>query len=124
MEYSPNVLQRFQNPVHAGRIDGADVATGRAGRRRSGSEVVFYLRLAGDCITEVRFEAYGCPHTIAVADYLAEYITGMGVAGLERIDPHAIASKLELPDEKIGQVLIVEDALRAALDKHRQTTHQ
>ena len=124
MEYSPEVLRRFQNPAHAGRIDGEDVVTGRAGRRRSGSDVVFYLRLAGDQISDARFEAYGCPHTIAAADYVAEGVVGKRTADAIQIDPHGIVRQLALPNDKIGQVLIVEDALRAALEKQTQTTQR
>lgn len=109
------MLRRFREPAFAGRIEASGATVGRAGSRRTGSEVVFYLRIADGQITEARFEAFGCPHTIAAADYVAENITGQALAGL-RIDPHAIATTLGLPPEKLGQVLIVEDALRTALE--------
>ncbi len=73
MEYGKAVLARFRDPQHAGRPDlpAEAMASGRAGKRRSGSDVVIYLHIVGDEISDARFEAYGCPRTIAAADYMS-----------------------------------------------------
>ena len=117
MEYDKAVLSRFRHPQHAGRPDlpaGALVG-GRAGKRRTGADVVIYLHIIGDEISDARFEAYGCPHTIAAADYMAGRMIGRPVSAALDETAQQVADELGLPAEKLGQVLIVEDAIRAAL---------
>jgi cysteine desulfurase len=91
-----------------------DVRQGRAGRPADGTWVCFELLIAGGIVKSARFSAYGCPHTVAVAGWLCEVIEGL------RIDaptgtPTDWAQRFEVPTEKLGRLLIVEDALRAAL---------
>ena len=117
MEYGKAVLARFRNPQHAGRPDlpAEAMASGRAGKRRNGSDVVIYLHIVDKEISDARFDAYGCPHTIAAADYMAERMTGRAVGDALAETPQQVADELGLPAEKLGQVLIVEDAIKAAL---------
>jgi NifU-like protein involved in Fe-S cluster formation len=117
VEYSKAVLSRFRHPHHAGRPDlPADkLVSGRAGKRRTGSDVVFYLQIIANEIRDARFEAYGCPHTIAVADYMAGQLIGRPADQAMQETPQQVADQLDLPAEKLGQALIVEDAIIAAL---------
>ena len=117
MEYSKVVLARFWNPQHAGRPDwpAEAMVSGRAGKRRTGSDVVIYLHIVDNEIRDARFEAYGCPHTIAAVDYMAGQIIGRSVGDALAETPQQVADELGLPPEKLGQVLIVEDAINAAL---------
>lgn len=117
MEYSKAVLSRFRHPQHAGRpeLPADQWVSGRAGKRRTGSEVVFYLRIIAGQIHDALFEAYGCPHTIAAAEYMAERIIGRPVDQAMQETPQQLADELGLPAEKLGRALIVEDAINAAL---------
>ncbi|MCH8958286.1 MAG: iron-sulfur cluster assembly scaffold protein [Proteobacteria bacterium] len=117
MEYSKAVLSRFRRPRHAGRprLPANRLAIGRAGKRRTGSDVVFYLEIIASRIHDARFKAYGCPHTIAVAEYMAERLIGRPVDDAVQETPQQLADELGLPAEKLGQALIVEDAIAAAL---------
>jgi cysteine desulfurase len=99
----------------------AGVRQGRAGRRVDGIDVFFELELSlpaekpATIVKSARFTAYGCPHTLAVAAWLCEVLEGARLdAGLPGT-PADWAAKFEVPPEKLGRLLTVEDALRAAL---------
>jgi hypothetical protein len=97
-----------------------DVRRGRAGRRTDGTEVCFELRIARGTVKSARFSAYGCPHTVAVCAWLCEVLEGAPLAAGAPGDPASWADKFAVPAEKLGRLLIVEDALRAALGYARQ----
>jgi cysteine desulfurase len=92
-----------------------DVRHGRAGRQSDGTLVHFELRIAGGIVKSARFSAYGCPHTVAVAGWLCEVLEGSRFEAGPAGTPTDWAEKFEVPAEKLGRLLIVEDALRAAL---------
>jgi cysteine desulfurase len=98
-----------------------DVRQGRAGRSLDGTEVLFELRLgpgenAGRIVKSARFTVYGCPHTVAVTAWLCDVLEGRTLeAGLPG-SPAEWAATFEVPAEKLGRLLIVEDALRLALE--------
>jgi cysteine desulfurase len=109
-------------PRFPGRAAPAGVRQGRAGRRAEGTEVLFELELSdsGDgndrFVRSARFSAYGCPHTLAVTAWLCEVLEGARIdAGLPGA-PADWAARFDVPTEKLGRLLIVEDALRAALN--------
>ncbi len=114
VDYSPLVASHFANPVGTGGWpEGA--AVGEAGSEELGTRVRFALLVGGGAVTEARFQAFGCPHTIAAASWLAEHLKGQP---LDRAPPMPILELgrlLEVPTEKLGRLLVVEDALRAAL---------
>lgn len=91
-----------------------DVRQGRAGRQADGTQVFFELRIADGIVKSARFSAYGCPHTVAVAGWLCEVIEGSRLDAVPPGTPTDWAGKFEVPAEKLGRLLIVEDALRAS----------
>ncbi len=115
--YGPLVRRLFADPPGAGRLEGPDVRHGRAGDRvRDGAEVAFSLRVRDGVVAEARFQAFGCPHTIAAAALVAAGLPGEALAAVD-CDPHALARRLDVPAEKLGRLLIVEDALAACLGR-------
>jgi cysteine desulfurase len=93
----------------------AGVRHGRAGRRPEGTEVLFELEISGEFVKSARFSAYGCPHTLAVAAWICEVVEGARIDAGVPETPADWARRFEVPAEKLGRLLIVEDALRAAL---------
>ncbi|HEU5136705.1 MAG TPA: aminotransferase class V-fold PLP-dependent enzyme [Steroidobacteraceae bacterium] len=92
-----------------------DLRHGRAGRQADGTAVFFELQIADGTVKSARFTAYGCPHTVAVVGWLCEVMEGRSLdAGIPG-SPASWAQEFEVPAEKLGRLLIVEDALRAAL---------
>jgi cysteine desulfurase len=98
----------FPEPPAAGWVQG------RAGSRREHAQVVFEVRPAADgTVSEARVRAYGCPHTLAVACALAQRLPGRRLAALAPGTPLEWAGEFAVPVERLGRLLIIEDALQA-----------
>jgi cysteine desulfurase len=100
--------------VDAGPADAA-IVTGEAGGRGQETWVRFHLLTAGDTVKEARFQALACPHTTEVAAWLCEQLRGRTRQALIPGSPRAWARARGVPAEKLGRLLVVEDALRACL---------
>ena len=108
------VRRLFSALRHAGEPAGTGrVVFGEAGREQRGTRVRFMLQLSGECVLQVRYRAYGCPYTLAACEWLATRLesTGRGSLGA----PADWAQQLQIPQERLGRLLVVEDALIAAL---------
>ena len=114
MKYSRIVADYFARPINAGTLSGdaEGVVSGGAGDRAHGAEVVFHLRVKDREIAEISFQAFGCPHTIAACSLATERLTGQPVDALVELTASSLASALTAPVEKMGRMLLLEDALR------------
>jgi len=114
--YSPLVRELFRNPRSAGVLAPApDVIAGEAGNIQTGAWVRFSVRVRDGLVTDARFKAYGCPHTLAAAAWVAEHLVGRRLDDAFPEGAAGLAQVLEAPAEKLGRLLIVEDALRDCL---------
>jgi len=117
---SPLTRRYFRAPARVPQFPAealpADVRQGRAGRVPDGTQVLFELKIADGIVKSARFSAYGCPHTVAVVSWVCEVLEGSrpdaGLLGT----PADWARKFDVPAEKLGRLLIVEDALLAAFN--------
>jgi NifU-like protein involved in Fe-S cluster formation len=118
MDYSSEVRRRSDAPARAGDIslDGGEVVEGVAEDRSLSVWVRFQIQLQAAVIERARFRCFGCPHTVAAADLLAETIEGQTVSELESLDIEELAAALDVPREKFGKLLRVEDALIKCLE--------
>ena len=118
MEYSSEVEQRLRSPNRAGlaRESGSGFVTGEAEDRSLNVWIRFQVRLDAGAINSVRFEAYGCPHFIAVADWHAERLEGCPSGTLADVDTQGARDALGVPTEKLGKLLVIEDALAACAE--------
>ena len=91
--------------------DSGRVVSGEAGTERLGTHVRFHLKVAGGRVEEARFQAYGCPHTLAIASWLTERLPGRDRESLIPGRPEEWLAVFAAPVEKLGRLLIVEDAL-------------
>jgi hypothetical protein len=69
----------------------------------------------GGTIRSVRFLAFGCPHVIAAAQWLAERAVGLPARAQLPESVQSLRRRFEVPIEKLGRLLVVEDAWVAAL---------
>jgi hypothetical protein len=81
----------------------------------AGTWVVVTACIRGDRVHELQAWVYGCPHTMAACDHVLQQLTGGTAAGLATLDPLALAAALDIPVEKTGRLLIIQDALRNCL---------
>ncbi|MGH8261779.1 MAG: aminotransferase class V-fold PLP-dependent enzyme, partial [Steroidobacteraceae bacterium] len=95
---------------------GTRVLRGEAGGPDEEVWVRFHVAVDGDDIVkDARFEALGCPHTLAVASWIASRLPGHARAEGVLGGPQAWAAALDVPIEKLGRLLAIEDALTACL---------
>jgi NifU-like protein involved in Fe-S cluster formation len=112
--YNPLVLDHFERPRNGGRFEaGEGVIEGRAGRPDQGVAFVLSARIAEGRIQALRFEAYGCPHCVAAGSWLTERLVGATRAELAAWRWREAAELLDVPTEKRGRLLILEDSVRA-----------
>lgn len=115
MRYSELTRRHFESASRAGVLTGPGVARGEAGSRTQGTWVQFDVQIEQGIIRAVRFLAFACPHVIAVADWLAEHSVGRAADARLPESVQSLRERFEMPLEKLGRLLIVEDAWRAAL---------
>ncbi len=117
LDYSPEVQHRFETAPRHGRVLAAqsERRTGGAGEIARGVRVEFEMRVRAGRVAECRFRAYGCPHVIAAASWVAEQAEGRAVDEVEWLEPRRLAALLEAPAHKLGSLLVVEDAYRACV---------
>ena len=102
---------RALSPASEAPSASAAQAVGEAGRAGEEVWVRFKLQVADGVVKSALFKAYGCPHTLAVAAWVAERLRGRGRAHLAPGTPAEWAEALAVPVEKLGRLLVVEDAL-------------
>ena len=115
MEYSPEVKRRLRSPERVGfaRKSASPLVTGDAEDRSLNVWVRYQIRVRDGAIDAVRFEAYGCPHFIAAADWHAEQLEGRPSDSLAEPDTRGAREALDVPIEKLGKLLVIENALAA-----------
>jgi cysteine desulfurase len=113
---SPEVRQLFTDLPGAGTLAGVQgVVHGEAGSVDQDAWVRFHLQIADGVVKDARFQAYGCPHTLAVAAWLTQKLPGRPVSAVAPSGPSDWARALAVPVEKLGRLLIVEDALHTCV---------
>jgi hypothetical protein len=119
MNYNELTRRYFDEAPCAGTFDEPGRFRGAAGDRAQGAWVQFDVRaIAGSTpavIEAVRFQAFGCPHLIAVAAWLAEHAPRLPVDARLPQSVRELRERFAVPVEKTGRLLLVEDAWIAAM---------
>jgi NifU-like protein involved in Fe-S cluster formation len=115
MEYSSEVVRRFAAQPGAPDLapEAPGLVTGEAEDRTLLVWVRFQLQVIDGVIQTVRYRVFGCPHTIAAASWVAERLEGRDSETLRRFDLGALQAALDVPVEKLGKLLRIEDAIAA-----------
>lgn len=120
--YPQPVWSRFEHCVgeaaeRAGRfaVGTPGVAEGRAGTPAARSVLELQLRFDGERVTDARFRAYGCPSSIAVGSWIADWSIGRSVAELAGLSARQLRTVLEIPEDRAHCALMGEDAMKALL---------
>lgn len=114
---SPLVQRLFRTTPGAGAPPAGATGWrhGRAGRLSAEACVEVWLRPGEDGgLRELRYRVWGCPHTIATLGWLAERWPGGAIDTPPAGGPLGWQAALDVPTEKLGRLLVIEDALRAA----------
>jgi NifU-like protein involved in Fe-S cluster formation len=114
MNYNEATLRYFETAPGAGVLIGPATFRGAAGSCAHGTWVQFDLQMSSGIIQAARFLAFGCPHTIAVAAWVAEQAAGQELRAALPETVQQLSDRFAVPVEKRGRLLIVEDAWIAA----------
>jgi NifU-like protein involved in Fe-S cluster formation len=127
MTYSDATLNYFRAALGAdtaaGVLAGPGTWRGAAGDRAQGAWVQFDVQIRSEIIQAARFLAFGCPHTIAVAAWLAEQAVGNRARAALPESVQNLSDRFAVPVEKRGRLLIVEDAWLAAMAGYAASHH-
>ena len=114
MRYSERLVDHFLNPRNAGLMREADGA-GSDEYAGCGDLTRVFLRVRDGCVTEARFQAYGCGPTIAAASVATELSTGRPVEDLAALKAQEIEDALDgLPEDRAHAAEVAAGAVRAA----------
>jgi cysteine desulfurase len=86
---------------------------GEAGALRLGAWVRMAARVENGLIQDTRLQVYGCPHTTAACKHVLAQLPGQPQAAPAVGTPEQWRVAVAAPVEKLGQMLIIEDALMA-----------
>jgi NifU-like protein involved in Fe-S cluster formation len=116
---SPAVRELFSRLNGAGAFpdSAGTVLRGEAGQESGEVWVRLHLLVRDDTVIEARFQALGCPHTLAIASWLVMQLARRKRSQAQPGTPQDWARTLEVPVEKLGRLLLIEDALHAALQQ-------
>ncbi len=119
--YPVPVWQRFSHTAHAGRLPQAPGSfSAQVGSPAARSMLRVDLHLGRSGIETARFQAYGCPVTIAVGEWLAARLQGQSLQDFQVPDAVEIRAALEIGDDKSHCALMGEDVVRALWQQSRQ----
>lgn len=113
--YSPQVWQRFRAPAHAGELQGPGTLRGQARTPASNAILSLSLAIEQDKVTTARFQALGCPSTIAAGEWLCEWLEGRERGALSGFSAEMMEQALALAPVRRYCAVMAEDALAAAL---------
>jgi NifU-like protein involved in Fe-S cluster formation len=117
VKYNELTRRHFDQAAACGVLSGPGTFRGAAGSRAQGTWVQFDVQAAREArvVTAASFLAFGCPHVIAVAAWLAEQAVGRRVEPALPESVQSLRARFDAPVEKLGRLLIVEDAWISAM---------
>jgi hypothetical protein len=113
MTYNGLTRRHFEAPRNTGELPESN--RGAAGSRSGGTWVQFELKVSAGTISAARFLAFGCPHVIAACDIVCEEAEGSRLEARLPQSPPVLLERLGAPVEKLGRLLVIEDAWLAAV---------
>lgn len=114
--YSPQIAEHVANPRNVGELDDPS-AVGDVTNEVCLDRIKLTVRIDGECLTDAKVKASGCPPTIAAASVLTELIIGKTVQELRSLNRKDVTEALgHLPPAKTHCAALAIDSLRAALD--------
>ena len=117
MDYGSEVEERFLSPSRVGEFEEGTpgLVSGEAQDRTLNVWIRFQVQVLDGAIRAARFNVYGCPYTVAAADWAAEWLEGRPGAALAKLEMRERRRALGVPLEKLGKLLLIEDAAAQGL---------
>ena len=113
--YSAELLDHFQNPRNAGKIEAPDAAA-RLENPVCGDTLELSLKLEGGHIAEIRFRAKGCVAVVACGSAITELVKGRTLETARRVRREELIREVGgLPKESEHASHLAMDTLSAVL---------
>jgi nitrogen fixation NifU-like protein len=118
LSYSQTVIDHFTNPRNAGDLEDPD-GVGEVGAASCGDVMKMSIKVRDGRISEARFKTFGCGSAIAASSMATELIKGRTVEEALRFSRQEVIDALGgLPPAKVHCSLLVEEALKSALNDY------
>ena len=117
--YSKTILDRFQNPRHAGSMHGAN-ASGQAGGTNGEDLMKMYFVISNkETIENAKFKTFGCCVSIASLDVACDLLTGKSLENAMEISNRDLEKVLgEVPAHKKVCLDLTVDCIRATINDY------
>ena len=123
MAYSDKVVDHYTNPRNIGTLDKSKntVGTGLVGAPECGDVMRLQIEVNHETgiIEDAKFKTFGCGSAIASSSLATEWLKGKSIDEALKIDNMEIVEELALPPVKIHCSVLVEDAIRSAINDYR-----
>lgn len=113
--YSPRVRELFADAAHAGESALPATASGHAQESATGAAVSLDAVVANGRLTGLKFRVFGCPHLVAAAEWACRRFDAEPAGNLAEFDAATCMRELDIPVEKTGRILLLEDAIKSLL---------
>jgi len=107
--YSAHLEAYFSRPA----LNMGQDIRGEAGSERQGARICFAADVRDNCMHNVGFRAFACPHIIAGCHRVAEQLEGARIEALAQVPLENLKAEFDIPIEKAGKLLILKDAIDA-----------
>lgn len=94
--YREVILEHYRNPSNRGTLDPADFSYEDV-NPMCGDEIRIDVRVADDCISEIRFSGRGCAVSQASASILTEMAEGKSLAEVKAIAKDDLLDEIGIP---------------------------
>ena len=120
--YHKNITEHFNNPLNVGSLDSDDasVGTGLVGAPACGDVIKLQIKVENEKIIDTKFKTFGCGSAIAASSYGTEYIKNKSLDEVGTVSNSDIAGYLKLPPVKLHCSMLMEDAIKAAIDDYKK----
>ena len=117
--YSPTLIDHFEHPRNAGKVDGANVE-GFVTNPVCGDSMRLFMRIEGERVVAASFLTSGCPASIATSSVATEMITGRSLEEAEALTRQDFADAVGgLPKSKLHCSVLAQAAVRNTIQQWR-----
>ncbi|MGI5849797.1 MAG: iron-sulfur cluster assembly scaffold protein [Christensenellales bacterium] len=117
--YNEKVLEHFKNPHNVGEMEDPD-GFAEVGSSECGDTMKMYIKVDNNRITDIKYKTYGCCAAIASSSIATEMAKGRTIEEAQAMTKADIIKELGgLPEKKIHCSLLVEDAIKAAIENYK-----
>ncbi|MGQ0502113.1 MAG: iron-sulfur cluster assembly scaffold protein [Panacagrimonas sp.] len=110
--YPAEAWRLFRQAPRSGRLEHGPKVSAEARSAAGKFRLRLEVTIIHGTVNDARFQAYGCPYTIAVGAWLADWCIGRTTAELATAPLPQLRAALEIPEDRAHCWLMAQDVLR------------